>query len=59
MNTAPTWIKNPQPPEDAFEAERWFADPKLFRYVSYDPISQVWRGPAARLDALGLVTDNG
>lgn len=26
-----TWDRNPQPAEDAFEAEQWFADPKLYR----------------------------
>jgi len=33
-----------QDPWDAFEAERWFADPKLFRDCRFD--GQKWVGPA-------------
>lgn len=59
MSAQPTWIRNPQNPEDEHDWTLWFKDPTLFRYVKYEPQAGVWRGPAARLDALGLVTDNG
>lgn len=56
---ANTWIRNPQNVEDEHPWVTWFADPRRFRNVTFDPIAEVWRGKAADIDALGLVTDNG
>jgi hypothetical protein len=43
---------HPQDPQDAFEAERWHADPKLFRDARFD--NGRWIGPASVLAGIPL-----